>query len=698
MTRRFWIGLILVLVLAAIMRVAYPGVVEFKHDEAMLSLLAQDFSNGGDFPLTGIPSSVGVPNPPVSVWIMAIPYAITDDPLFATMFVAALNVIGVGLLYTLAYRYIGFWPAVIAGIAYAVNPWAVLYSRKIWAQDFQTPFIILALLVGLIGFYEGKRWAKILCLPLLLFALQIHFATWALLPLWAYLFLTQRSKEAKKQREEIEPPSRQKTVGTAYMPSAASNDGTRTRYIVSLQGVITLVISLTLAALVMLPFAIGLSRTLEQDPNRLSNAVDRNEPIIFSSKAANYAINFLTGVSAETEIAPEIRVYFNRNLTGSSHVFFLVTALVGSTLMLRHSPRMAGFLVLWVLLPVTIFTPTWTEIYPHYFITIIPALCLLMGSVAVSWSPQYLIETLRLNTLPKSQLARLAHPQSLKRGIQLWVLFVILCFGGFILTQAAWWFMAMRTVDANTTGKFGTPLHYLLNVRDALRDEQDVIVLTDGMEILYDQEPAIWSVMLDDSARCVRALTGDGRLVMPAQPFAVLVAPNAPDNPIGGVYANDTLQTFDLRPGEGSYALYEWDTAPTPSGQPITPLEPMAAFDSGAFLAGYALDTEAKKVTLTWNLWNPPDGSEPKDYQYFVHFLDSAGEKIGQRDDRFWPGRYWCGNDVLYTWGNFELTADRPVATLRVGMYTLETNGGFINTTLDGGATWVDIPVLSTEG
>ncbi|NKB16104.1 MAG: hypothetical protein HC774_03095 [Sphingomonadales bacterium] len=83
------------------------------------------------------------------------------------------------LITLLAQRYFSRTVALVTGLTYALNPWAVLYSRKIWAQDYHTPFVLLALLLGLYGFTEdgARSWkrqiAQILCLPLLLFALQL---------------------------------------------------------------------------------------------------------------------------------------------------------------------------------------------------------------------------------------------------------------------------------------------------------------------------------------------------------------------------------------------------------------------------------------------------------------------------------------------------------------------------------------------
>ena len=68
--RRDLISLLLILFVAAMMHLGEPDVVEFFHDEAMVSILAQEMAHGEAFPTRGIVSSVGIPNPPTSIWVM----------------------------------------------------------------------------------------------------------------------------------------------------------------------------------------------------------------------------------------------------------------------------------------------------------------------------------------------------------------------------------------------------------------------------------------------------------------------------------------------------------------------------------------------------------------------------------------------------------------------------------------------------
>ncbi|MGQ9888181.1 MAG: hypothetical protein ACUVSX_06765 [Aggregatilineales bacterium] len=625
-TNRDRLLMALVLLVAALMRLSEPGVVEFLHDEAMLSLRAQDWLAGGDFPLTGILSSVGVPNPPISVYVMALPYLLSSNPQFATLFIATLNVAGAGLLWWIAHRYAGCVMGLAAGLAYAFNPWAILYSRKIWAQDFHTPFLLLGVVLALYGFGENKRWAQIVSLPVLLLAVQIHFAAWALLPLYLVCLW----------------------IGRKALSGQA------------------LFFSFVLATITLAPFLLGLLSTLRYDPNRIANALARSgEAPALTSDALVFNARLATGLALETWVAPQQPADLLASAPPPAGLWWLIGAAVVAGLAGVWRPpyrQLAPLLAAWVGLPLAVFSVAWTRVYPHYFVASIPALCLLAG-VGLAWL---------VSAVPRKLYLRTA---------------LLAGFGALLLSQGLWWRSLLRYLDTTATPQgFGPPMHYLLDVRAALAQHDDVLVLSDGFEILYDQEPAIWSVMLRDSARCVRALAEDGAAVFPVGAFAVLVAPNAPDGPLGDLYRADEEAVFPLRPGEGSYRVRVFRAAPQWHGPALTATGPVR-FAGGIQLTGYSL--QADRMIFEWQLPGPIKA----DYHYFGHFLDANGEKIGQRDNSLWPGRFWCAGDRLLTWADISLPPE--TATLRVGLYTLE-NGHLSNASVldeNGNAvgTWSDI-------
>src|SRR5574341_390888 len=121
-----WTLVSVVLLLAGLLRLGWPGLTEFKQDEAHLYALA------------------------LFVW---------KSPLAATLFTGALNTASVALAYALARRYWGQRAALVSALLYAAAPWAVIYSRKIWAQDLLPLFVVGYVFSGLLAFVESRsRW------------------------------------------------------------------------------------------------------------------------------------------------------------------------------------------------------------------------------------------------------------------------------------------------------------------------------------------------------------------------------------------------------------------------------------------------------------------------------------------------------------------------------------------------------------
>ena len=121
-------ALALVVALAALLRMGWPGLTEFKQDEAHLYGLSLHLAELKAFPLLGITSSVGLPNAPASVYLFALPLFAWKSPLAATLFVGALNTASVALAYLLARRYWGKQTALFGALLYAAAPSAVIWA------------------------------------------------------------------------------------------------------------------------------------------------------------------------------------------------------------------------------------------------------------------------------------------------------------------------------------------------------------------------------------------------------------------------------------------------------------------------------------------------------------------------------------------------------------------------------------------
>lgn len=463
-TRPELLALIAILLLAAVLRLGAPGITEFKLDEANLSRLALDMARGRDLPLLGIGSSVGLPNAPINVYVLAIPYLFSSDPIVATLFIGLLSVVAVGLLYGLARRYYGQKVALLAALLYAASPWAVIFSRKIWAQNMLHSLIIVIVATGLLGFIEQKRWAQWLHLPLLALAFQIHYGAFVLFPVSLYLMW----------------------AGRRHWTTAFRN-------------------SLLLLILISLPYGLGMLQedlfSLEKWQNALSqNDDERSTGGLLTTDGLRLANIAITGTDIHALAgAAAYRDYLNR-VPDAYPLFMILAGLAWGAVpvMLWHRrgqpPHTA--LLIWFLTPIAVFTFNWVPVTVHYFIPLLPAAFILMAWLLV-WLWEHWPRAIILSGGVIGAIVVL----------QVWLQLALL---DFLNTQ-------------HTPGGFGVPYHYLAEARQAVldRNPNQVIVNMGSQFTQYDNDASVWDILLDDvpAVRFVNAVTQ----VYPANPNGLLL-------------------------------------------------------------------------------------------------------------------------------------------------------------------------------
>jgi hypothetical protein len=189
--------LLAILAVAALVRLGRLDLMEFKADEAEACRLAYQVIDGlrGDapFPLTGLMASVTVPNPPLFIYLLALPLLVWPNPLAAAVFVACGNVAAVAVCYLIGRRYFSPFIGLGAAALYALAPWAVIFSRKIWAQDF-LPIVIGCFVLAAHSFLVDRQprslaWLLILAAA----AVQIHFSALILAGVLVVLLVAGRS-------------------------------------------------------------------------------------------------------------------------------------------------------------------------------------------------------------------------------------------------------------------------------------------------------------------------------------------------------------------------------------------------------------------------------------------------------------------------------------------------------------------------
>lgn len=174
---------------AIVTRFARLDLMEFKGDEAeacRLALHVLGYSEPGVgrfFPTAGLTSSIGIPNPPLFVYLVAVPLAIVRSPFAAVSLVAAANVVAVWLTYVVGKRCFSPFVGLAGAILYALSPWGIVFARKIWAQDL-LPALTTVFVLLLCELLVRKRPSAVFGLIVVVAAAtQLHFSGWVLLPI-----------------------------------------------------------------------------------------------------------------------------------------------------------------------------------------------------------------------------------------------------------------------------------------------------------------------------------------------------------------------------------------------------------------------------------------------------------------------------------------------------------------------------------
>lgn len=198
MPRSWWpIGLVLVLLVGAALRLVWIEDMEYKYDESFTFWQTQGLYGQADSPWLGMYTSNGLRNPGMSVWVFIALAKIghVTEPTDLARTVQVTNILALGLLTWFALRVVPReqrepWLWAVALVA--VNPLTVTFHRKIW------PPSVLPLLTAimLIGWWYRERRSGALVWGLVATCMgQIHpsgFFFAAAFFLWALLFERRR--------------------------------------------------------------------------------------------------------------------------------------------------------------------------------------------------------------------------------------------------------------------------------------------------------------------------------------------------------------------------------------------------------------------------------------------------------------------------------------------------------------------------
>jgi hypothetical protein len=150
-------GPIAFLLIGTLFRLVWPADMEWKGDEQWMFAHAVAIAQNGVLPWLGMTSGAHIMNPGFSIWPFAFFARFSSNPVAMVQWVQWSNVIALWGFFWLFVRGVplvtrNVW---LWGLAlFAVSPFPVLYSRKIWAQDL-LPIFGAATLWG--HFYRRTR-------------------------------------------------------------------------------------------------------------------------------------------------------------------------------------------------------------------------------------------------------------------------------------------------------------------------------------------------------------------------------------------------------------------------------------------------------------------------------------------------------------------------------------------------------------
>ncbi|MCC6175282.1 MAG: glycosyltransferase family 39 protein [Chloroflexi bacterium] len=148
---------LLVLTLACLLRLPFPDLTPFGHDEALEAERARLIWYGAR-PVDSEITSWWIPDPAGLLYVYSLAEALPHPARARVLLVASLNVVSVMLCYALARRFYGPRVGLIAGFLYAVNPWAVTFGRQPWVITQPLLTVLMLFSAAMVVERRDRRW------------------------------------------------------------------------------------------------------------------------------------------------------------------------------------------------------------------------------------------------------------------------------------------------------------------------------------------------------------------------------------------------------------------------------------------------------------------------------------------------------------------------------------------------------------
>jgi Dolichyl-phosphate-mannose-protein mannosyltransferase len=577
-------------ILAAITRLGWLGLVEFQGDESWALTVAEGIARGQAFPAIGIGSSLGIPNAPLFVYLMAIPETISRDPSVATGLVGLLGVGAVLATYGLGAELFDPAAGAVAALLFAVSPWGVIYSRKIWEQDTLPLFVTLGFWALFASLRSRRCWAIGAGVFLLGLATQLHPTAWYL----AAPALVIVARRLSQDPADFWSAVRWLTLGISG------------------------------AFLAELPFLVWQGRngwpTIQAAGRVLGGPAQADLDAV--RLAASVAVG--NGYPSLANVA---------NVWRAAGYVEAVLFLAGLALLGRCAYRAKGAshrtialaITTWLVAPVLLQLRHSVLLYPHYFIILYPAPFLVMGlaiSAGWQWSRQ------RRWSMLQARLVRAA----IVAAVGLPVALGILAFGTFVATVE----------QGSVPSASGVPLNRQKLLFATLEG------LAAGDPIYFGSHDSLAPTMIYLSADRWHVFNDLAGLRLGVTAGSAVLAISDPTSPGGNLaarwFGDGKLATLSLT---------DWQTVTVfrvgPNGSELAPdfRSDEVAFDDGLVLVGHRVASDPAqrqvRIDLHWRVDRLP-ATPPT---VFTHVLDATRQIVTQKDGLANAPADWRVGDVI---------------------------------------------------
>jgi hypothetical protein len=603
-------------------------------DEAWIMFKAFSFGHLGQRHEIGPFYSTGLVQPPILGDVFAIPFAFDPDPRFARLFMGAIHVVSMGVLYLMVRRYWSTRTALAALLLYAIMPRAIWIGREIWQPNFVPPFLIGYFATGFLA-TEGKRWARWLHPIMLCLAMQAHLISVLFAPL---------------------------TLGFLALDWRKAQLEGHWRFLLDYVG------GSVVAAMLLVPWAIGLGHFQANNPTRaIVNLAEVSAP----DRILSYLIDNPTRLYYK--IIPNADYQFPpQNLTTFFQVIGWITLLgsiflIGRALLQRSHFADAMISASYLILPgVLLLFPQRT--YNHYMIPLLPAAAVIQAIVLIGSRPR------------STHLLRLALVAIIVIGIlQVSVVFDTI--------------RQFHTYNTFTRGQMPS-LEEVTEFRNqAVRPDVETIYLLEGYTDAEFTLAMAWSIHAAKGPS--RVIWGDNMALPVPEGGATYVGyfdaihiPELYAQPTPRLTIHNLYKVVDLPPHSGFEPTCRPE-GPTRLGNGATIL--------GFYTPGERMPRPGQPWTV-YVLWRSKVNTSGQSFQLFNHLVESSGTAYAKRDIGTLATDLWRENELLVSKVTLQIAENLPTneqLTLNVGMYRFPDvkNTSVLDSDGNPVAAWVRIPL-----